>query len=86
MPYDLCGILIDMKAVQITMDEALIDALDRDPQVAERGRSAVVREAVKVYLARRRDETIASAYRRGYTENPATEFDDWAAQGVWPEK
>jgi metal-responsive CopG/Arc/MetJ family transcriptional regulator len=77
---------MNMKAVQITMDEALIDALDRDPQVAERGRSAVVREAVKVYLARRRDETIASAYRRGYKENPATEFDDWAAQGVWPEK
>ncbi|MEX1130314.1 MAG: hypothetical protein WEB50_17205 [Vicinamibacterales bacterium] len=68
------------------MDEALIDALDRDPHVVERGRSAVVREAVKAYLARRRDETIADAYRRGYEESPATEFADWAAQGVWPEK
>lgn len=75
-----------MKPVQITMDEALIDALDRDPHVVERGRSAVVREAVKAYLARRRDETIADAYRRGYEESPATEFADWAAQGVWPEK
>ena len=75
-----------MKAVQITMDQALIDALDRDPEVAERGRSAVVREAVKAYLTRRRDEMIADAYRRGYGETPATEFADWAAQGVWPEK
>jgi metal-responsive CopG/Arc/MetJ family transcriptional regulator len=71
-----------MKPVQITMDEALIEALDRDPDVVERGRSAVVREAVKAYLARRRDETIADAYRRGYEQHRATEFDDWSAQGI----
>ena len=39
-----------MKAIQITMDEALLEALDATSDVQERGRSAVLREAAVAYL------------------------------------
>ena len=38
-----------MKAIQVTFDEALLERLDRHPEVRERGRSAVLREATVEY-------------------------------------
>ena len=42
-----------VKTVRVDMDEALLARLDRQPEVRDRGRSAVLREAVAEYLARR---------------------------------
>ena len=58
--------VVNMKAIQITFDEALLERLDRHPSVRERGRSAVVREAAAEYLKRRDAEDIARQYRAGY--------------------
>ena len=55
-----------MKAIQVTFDEALLERLDRDPAVRERGRSAVLREAAAAYLVRKDAEDIAYRYRTGY--------------------
>ena len=41
-----------MKSIGVTFDEALLEQLDQQPEVRERGRSAVLREAVADYLAR----------------------------------
>lgn len=75
-----------MKAIQITLDERLIEQLDRDPDVVERGRSAVIREAVRIHLKRRREAGIDDAYRRGYAKTPPAEFAGWGDEGSWPDE
>ena len=79
--------LMDMKAIQVTFDEALLERLDRDPAVRERGRSAVLREAAAAYLVRTEAEAISDRYRRGYGDTAAldAELDGWAGEGTWPQ-
>ena len=85
--YGLCGIPIDMKAIQVTFDEALLERLDRHPTVREQGRSAVLREAAAAYLVRKDAEDIASRYRAGYGDVAVldAELDGWASESVWPQ-
>lgn len=45
-----------VKTVRVDMDEALLARLDRQPEVRDRGRSAVLCEAVAEYLARHEAE------------------------------
>ena len=76
-----------MKAIQVTMDEGLLEKLDRHPAVRERGRSAVLREAAAEYLKRREADEIARRYRAGYRNADALdhELDGWADEGAWPQ-
>jgi len=77
-----------MKAIQITMDEALLAKLDASDEVRREGRSAVLRKAVAEYLARRRRSEIAEGYARAYGESSGLgeEFAGWEEEGQWPEK
>ena len=75
-----------MKAIQITIDAPLLKRLDADPKTQARGRSAVVRTALKEHLRARREHQIAAAYRRGYQAEAGLgdEYAGWEDQGVWP--
>lgn len=53
-----------MTTVRVDMDEALLARLDRQPEVRDRGRSAVLCEAVAEYLARREAEPPPPAGER----------------------
>ena len=53
-----------VKTVRVDMDEALLARLDRQPEVRDRGRSAVLCEAVPEYLARREAEPPPPAEER----------------------
>ena len=67
------------------MDEQLLERLDRYPDAGYRGRSAIIREAVADYLAKKEAEEIDRAYERAYGANPP-EFDsDWEKEAVWLE-
>ena len=68
--------IIHMKAVQITLDEGLLQRLDALPEVREKGRSAFLRQVVRAYLQHRRQQEIREAYKRGYGDKPvqAEEF------------
>jgi predicted transcriptional regulator len=72
-----------MKAVQITMDEALLAQLDENEEVKRRGRSAVIRAAVEAWLKQRREEKIVEEYRRAYADSGGlgAEWDGWEEQG-----
>ena len=76
-----------MKAIQITVDDALLARLDADPEVKRAGRSAVFRRAVGDYLRRRRRHDIAEAYRAAYGNGAGLnrEWAGWEEEGAWPE-
>jgi metal-responsive CopG/Arc/MetJ family transcriptional regulator len=76
-----------MKAIQITLDEALLAKLDADEEVRRDGRSAVIRRATDEYLRRSRKRAIADQYARAYGANPdlGEEFSGWEHEGAWPE-
>ena len=86
--YDLYGIIIDMKAIQITLDEALLARLDADEEVQRDGRSAVLRRAADEYLRRRRKRAIAEQYTKAYRGESGLgdEFSGWENEGAWPER
>ena len=76
-----------MKAIQITFDEGLLETLDRDEEVQQNGRSAVIRRAVTDYLRKKHREAIAAAYQRGYGKHPTDpDLNGWADQGIWPDE
>jgi metal-responsive CopG/Arc/MetJ family transcriptional regulator len=77
------------KAVQISMDTDLLEQIDRDPEVQEKGRSAFIRSAVELYLrAKRRraiDEQIARAYE-GQADSLREEIVDLMGEQSWPKE
>jgi len=76
-----------MRAIQITVDDALLARLDADPEVKREGRSAVFRRAVDEYLRRRRRQAVSKAYQTAY-KSPGglgTDWTGWEAEGAWPE-
>jgi len=84
----LCGISMWMRAVQFTIDEALLRRIDADREAKELGRSAFLRRAVEHYLRQKRAGEIRNAYRRGYGSKPPSE-NEFAVDPealAWPEE
>ena len=77
-----------MKAIQITLDDALLARLDADEEVRRDGRSAVLRRAADEYLRKRRRRAIAEQYAQAYGAADAlgAEFGGWEDEGSWPER
>jgi metal-responsive CopG/Arc/MetJ family transcriptional regulator len=77
-----------MKAVQVILDEDLLDRLDATPEVKQHGRSAVLRRAAEEYLRRLRNREIAEQYAAAYGRagGLGDEFAGWEDQGQWPEE
>lgn len=75
-----------MKAIQITMDEDLLSALDRDEEVKRQGRSAVLRRITRDYLERRVNDAVTKRYRKAYggKKDLGSEFAGWEDEGAWP--
>lgn len=75
-----------MKAIQVTMDEELLEMLDADEEVRRVGRSEVMRRAVAAYLRARRARGISERYREGYGQSHGLgeEFAGWGEEGQWP--
>ena len=78
----------NMKAIQVSLDEALLARLDADEEVKRDGRSAVLRRAADLYLRQRRSRAIAAAYERAYRGSPGlgSDFEGWSGEGSWPDR
>ena len=76
-----------MKAVQVMMDERLLQRLDADEEVRRIGRSAVPRRAAADYLQRRHARQVSDAYTRAYGRGKGLDedFAGWEHEGAWPE-
>ena len=75
-----------MKTVQMTLDEALVEEVDRTVEVLGTSRSAFTRDALRAALARRHEMELARRHRAGYEAKPviAGELDAWEDEQVWP--
>lgn len=74
-----------MKAVQVMLEETLLERLDATEEVQREGRSAVLRRALGEYLERRRELMIRERYKRAYgNDGLGQEYAGWEDQGVWP--
>jgi metal-responsive CopG/Arc/MetJ family transcriptional regulator len=78
-----------VQAVQISLDRGLLKRLDADPEVKAKGRSAFIRDALRVYLrARERariDERIRAAYGgRGHAM--LREVESLLGNQAWPDE
>ena len=65
------------KSVQISLDEQLLKQLDEDPETSQRGRSAVIRRALRLYLDLKQRRTVDQAYVAAYAgkaEDVLSEF------------
>ena len=76
-----------MRTVQMTLDEALIEAVDGAVKRLGTTRSAFTRRALTDALERLRVEALEKRHRRGYERRPAKtdEFTGWEPEQAWPD-
>ena len=54
------------RSVQISLDQDLLEAIDRRPETKRDGRSAVIKRALRLYLEQAQRESIDDSYARAY--------------------
>ena len=77
------------KAVQISMDRALLSRIDRDPKTKKEGRSAFIRDAVLLYLEARRRRDVDARIRAAYSGSERdllTDVEEMLEGQAWSEK
>jgi metal-responsive CopG/Arc/MetJ family transcriptional regulator len=76
-----------MKTVQMTLEEELLQRVDRAAKRLGTTRSAFARQAFRDALGRLAAMELEQKHRRGYRAKPVrpSEFDVWAEEQVWPE-
>ena len=76
-----------MKTVQMTLDEDLVEAVDRAARKLGKSRSAFTRDALREALAQARLRALEQKHREGYAHKPVRrgEFSVWEAEQVWTE-
>ena len=74
-----------MKAVQMTLEEDLVAAVDRLVRRLKTTRSAFARDALRDALAKHRVEELEQKHRLGYQKHPVKreEFDIWQTEQRW---
>ena len=74
-----------MKAIQMTLEEDLVAAVDRVARKLKTTRSAFARDALRDALAKHRAKDLEKKHRLGYRRHPVKigEFDIWQAEQRW---
>jgi len=74
-----------MKAVQMTLDEDLVAAVDRVVRRLKTTRSAFARDALREALAKYHVQDLEQKHRLGYQRHPVKsgEFDIWESDQRW---
>jgi metal-responsive CopG/Arc/MetJ family transcriptional regulator len=77
--------VIEMRTVQMTLDENLIDAVDSVAKELRTTRSAFTRAALQQAIARIRMEKLEERHRQGYLKKPVSEgeFSVWEEEQKW---
>lgn len=74
-----------MKTVQMTLDDDLVEAVDRVSKQLHTSRSGFTRKALREALARYSLEQLERKHRQGYEKHPvvADEFSVWETEQAW---
>ncbi len=74
-----------MKTVQMTMEEELVDSVDKIAKILNTSRSAFTRRALRDAIKRYQIECLEEKHRKGYEQNPVHdgEFDLSEEDQVW---
>ena len=74
-----------MKTIQMTLDEDLVQAVDRVSKQLRTNRSAFTRKALREALARYNLEQLERKHRQGYERHPigGDEFSVWEKEQAW---
>jgi metal-responsive CopG/Arc/MetJ family transcriptional regulator len=74
-----------MKAVQMTLEDELVAAVDRLARKLKITRSAFTRDALRAALAKFQTRELEEKHRRGYERHPVEsgEFDGWDTEQQW---
>jgi metal-responsive CopG/Arc/MetJ family transcriptional regulator len=74
-----------MKTVQMTLDESLVEAVDRAAKDLGTTRSAFARDALRAALTNLEERELERRHRAGYERLPVEpgELSDWEGEQVW---
>jgi metal-responsive CopG/Arc/MetJ family transcriptional regulator len=74
-----------MRTIQMTLDDNLVNAVDRVSKELHTSRSAFTRKALQDALVRYKLEQEEQRHRRGYEQNPVAtdEFSSWETEQAW---
>lgn len=74
-----------MRTIQMTLDDNLVNAVDRVAKELHTSRSAFTRKALQDALVRYQLEQQEIKHRRGYEQNQVSpdEFSVWETELVW---
>lgn len=76
-----------MRVVQMTLEPALVDRVDRAAKRLGLSRSGFTRRALQDALERLQERLLEDRQREGYRRRPVKrgEFDVWVKEQVWPD-
>ena len=76
---------MNMRTVQMTLDDDLVKAVDRVSKRLRTSRSAFTRKALREALSRYNLEQLERKHRQGYERHPVTadEFSLWETEQAW---
>jgi metal-responsive CopG/Arc/MetJ family transcriptional regulator len=74
-----------MRIVQMTLDDELVETVDKVAKKLKTTRSAFTRDALRSALGRLRERELERKHRAGYRRHPvnADEFSVWEKEQDW---
>ena len=74
-----------MRTIQMTLDDELVEAVDRVSKRLHTSRSSFTRKALREALSRYSQEQLEYQHRQGYERHPTSseEFSVWEAEQAW---
>ena len=77
-----------MRTIQMTLDEKLVENVDRAASALKTTRSCFTRMALQAALKDLAEKRLIEKHRKGYSKLPvkAGEFDVWEAEQAWGEE
>ena len=74
-----------MRTIQMTLDDDLVDAVDKIVKKLKTTRSAFARQALRKALSQANIKQLESKHKKGYEKKPVSdsEFSAWESEQEW---
>lgn len=74
-----------MRTIQMTLDDELVDSVDKVVKKLKMTRSAFTRQALRNALVQANIKQLEAKHKKGYEKNPVgdSEFNIWESEQEW---